>query len=566
MIESLNARLAVVFAVFAIAAIWTAPNFFNLEKTWWPTRDRMVLGLDIQGGSHLVLRVDVDSAVKQHLARTATMMEQELKGKSIPVKSVTVTDTERGAISVELSSADGLANARKFFEETYARDYRVASATGDKLVLEHEELSMREFKDRLIDQAIATIRNRIDEFGVAEPSITKQGTDRILVQLPGIKDASNAKELINKTARLDFMMLDVSKSGSELAKLIEDAEKEGGFKLAGMKYTAYVDKLNEQLKGKLPPNTVLYFEKPENAASLEIGRQPYLLKTDEGVTGDHLTDAFVGLDQQGGGRPMVNFRFDTVGARLFGELTKRNVKKQMAIVLDKVVKSAPVINSPITGGSGVITLGSGRDPKAMMDEAKVISMALKAGALPAALEQLEERTVGPSLGADAIAKGRTAALVAALAVFAFMAFYYKSFGIIADLSLAFNVLITMAVLSSLGATLTLPGVAGLALTIGISVDANVIIYERIKEEMDKGASLAHAIREGYDRAFSSIFDANLTSIAVCVVLMYFGSGPVRGFAVTLLCGLVTTMFTAVFFTRAIADLLVGRWKWKLAVR
>jgi preprotein translocase subunit SecD len=299
---------------------------------------------------------------------------------------------------------------------------------------------------------------------------------------------------------------------------------------------------------------------------MEAGHKPLLLKTNEGVTGDHLTDAYVGIDQQGSGAPVVNFRFDAVGARLFGDLTKRNVRKQMAIVLDKVVKSAPVINSAITGGSGVITLGGGRDPKGVLDEAKIISMALKAGALPATLEQLEERTVGPTLGADAIAKGRLAAIVAAALVFLFMAWYYKSFGVIADLSLAFNVLITMAVLSSLGATLTLPGVAGLALTVGIAVDANVIIYERIKEEMAKGASLAGASREGYDRAFSSIFDANVTSIAVCVVLMYFGSGPVRGFAVTLLCGLVTTMFTAVFFTRALVDLLASRWKLNLAIR
>jgi preprotein translocase subunit SecD len=566
MIESLNARLATVAAVFLIAVAWTIPNFVNLEKIWWPTKDKMVLGLDIQGGSHLVLRVDVDSAVKQSVVRTAAGIEAEMKAKSLAVKSASVVDPQIGAIGIELEKPEALAPARKLLEEEYARDYRIDEASGQRIVISYNELSMREFKDRLLDQAIATIRNRIDEFGVAEPSITKQGTDRILVQLPGIQDATNAKELINKTARLDFMMVETSKTEVELEKLIEEAEKAGNFKLAGMKYSAYVDKLNEQLKGKLPENTYLYFEKPEQAATMEVARRAYLLKTNEGVTGDHLTDAFVGIDQQGSGAPVVNFRFDAVGARLFGDLTKHNVRKQMAIVLDKVVKSAPVINGPITGGSGVITLGGGRDPKGVMNEAKIISMALKAGALPATLEQLEERTVGPSLGADAIAKGRLAALVAAIAVFIFMGFYYKSFGVIADLSLAFNVLITMAVLSSLGATLTLPGVAGLALTVGIAVDANVIIYERIKEEMHKGSTLLAAIREGYDRAFSSIFDANVTSIAVCVVLMYFGSGPVRGFAVTLLCGLVTTMFTAVFFTRAMVDLLATRWKINLSVR
>jgi preprotein translocase subunit SecD len=297
---------------------------------------------------------------------------------------------------------------------------------------------------------------------------------------------------------------------------------------------------------------------------MEAARIPYLLKLDEVVTGDRLTNAQVGMDQYG--KPIVQFRFDGLGTKSFGDLTRKHTKEQMAIVLDKVVKSAPVINEPITGGSGQITLGGGRDYNASLNEAKLISTALRAGALPATLEQLEERTVGPSLGADAIKKGQVATIAAALLVFVFMAFYYKSFGVIADLSLAFNILIVIAVLSSLGATLTLPGVAGLALTLGISVDANVIIYERVKEEMHKGANLLGAIREGYDRAFSSIFDANVTSIAVCVVLMYYGTGPVRGFAITLLTGLMITTFTAVFFTRALLDLLVGKWKMNLSVK
>jgi len=282
------------------------------------------------------------------------------------------------------------------------------------------------------------------------------------------------------------------------------------------------------------------------------------------VTGDRLTNAVVGTGEFG--KPIVSFRFDAVGTKQFGDLTRKHTHELMAIVLDKVVKSAPVINEPITQGRGQITLGGGRDMQKTFAEAKIISTALRAGALPATLEQLEERTVGPSLGADAIRQGQIGTLCAALAVFVFMGLYYKAFGLIADCALAFNLLITLAILSALGATLSLPGVAGLALTLGISVDASVIIYERVKEEMTKGRSLVAAIREGYERAFSSIFDANVTSIAVCVVLMYYGTGPVRGFAVTLLTGLVITMFTAVFFTRAIFDLLVVKWKWNLPVK
>lgn len=564
MIESLRARWAIILAVLAVAIIWTVPNFLNTEKIWWPTKNRMVLGLDIQGGSHLVLRVDVDNAVKQDATRLSLQIPNELKEEHAEVKGVTLLDPMRGLMRIEMNRAEDRAAVEKALEKFYGNTLRVMKAEGANVEVEYAELYVRDFKSKLLDQAIATIRNRIDEFGVAEPSITAQGSDRILVQLPGIKDASTAKDLINRTARLDFMIVSREVNDADLQKMVDDAEKTANLKLGETKYTQYVDKLNEALKGKIPANTVVFFEKPENAASMEVARRPYLLKTTEIVTGDKLTNAQVGMGEFGA--PIVSFSFDAIGARMFADLTRKHTKEQMAIVLDKVVKSAPSINEPITQGRGQITLGRSRDPQQTLAEAKVISTALRAGALPATLEQLEERTVGPSLGADAIRQGQIGTLVAALAVFLFMAFYYKSFGIIADLSLAFNLLITVAILSSLGATLTLPGVAGLALTLGIAVDANVIIYERVKEEMSKGASLMAAIREGYDRAFSSIFDANVTSIAVCVVLMYFGTGPVRGFAVTLLTGLVITTFTAVFFTRAILDLLVAKWKWNLSVK
>lgn len=564
MIESLRARWAIIITVLLAAIIWTAPNFINTDKIWWPTKSKMVLGLDIQGGSHLVLRVDVDSAIKQDATRLSVQLPNELKEEKAPVKAVTLLDPMRGSMRIDLLKAEDRAAVEKALEKFYGSTLRVTKAAGESIEIEFAELYVRDFKSKLLDQAIATIRNRIDEFGVAEPSITAQGSDRVLVQLPGIKDASTAKDLINRTARLDFMIVAPGMNEADLAKAIDEAEKANNLKFGEMKYSQYVDKLNEALKGKIPANTVVYFEKPDNAATMEAGRRPFLLSTTETVTGDKLTNAHIGSGQMG--ETVVSFSFDALGTKLFGDLTRKHTKELMAIVLDKVVKSAPVINEPITGGRGQITLGRSRDPQAMMNEAKVIATALRAGALPAALEQLEERTVGPSLGADAIRQGQIGTLVAALAVFVFMGLYYKSFGIIADLSLAFNLLITMAILSSLGATLTLPGVAGLALTLGIAVDANVIIYERVKEEMSKGASLLAGIREGYDRAFSSIFDANVTSIAVCVVLMYFGTGPVRGFAITLLTGLVITTFTAVFFTRAILDLIVAKWKWNLAIK
>ena len=564
--NGLNWRLLICFGVFAWAVIGAMPNFTNMEKRWWPTKAKMVLGLDIQGGSHLVLQADVDSAVKRETARFAAGLKAELEKEHANIKGVQTTDPLTGAMTLDLASPADQKPTVDFLEKFYANTFRIDDQNDHAVQITFAELYLREFKKNLVEQSIATIRNRIDEFGVAEPSISAQGSNRILVQLPGIADASSAKELINKTARLDFMMLSYELPPDKLNEMIKEAEEKGGFKFADMKYTQYVDKLNEALKDKLPKDTILLFEKAESAADMLTGRMPMLLKTghDDVVPGDQLTDAHVGLGEFG--RPEVNFTFNATGARQFAELTKKNTGKQMAIVLDKIVKSAPNIQTPITEGRGRITLGSSRDPQAQQNEAKLISLALRAGALPASLEQLEERTVGPSLGADAIHKGAIAAIVAGIAVFVFMFVWYRSFGLIADLSLVLNALVTMAVLSALGATLTLPGVAGLALAVGIAVDANVIIYERVKEEMGKGATLIAGIKEGYERAFSSIIDANLTSIAVCVVLMYFGSGPVRGFAVTLLCSLVTTVFTAVFFTRAVLDLVVGKWKWNLAVK
>ena len=566
MIESLRARWAIIAIVLLVTIVWTVPNFVNVEKIpWWPTKGRMVLGLDIQGGSHLVLRVDVDNAIKQDATRFTASLPMELaEQKKVTVGDVKLINPIRGEMEIPLKNAADADAVRQYLTDSYGQTFNVLSSDANLIRIEYQELYVRDFRSKLLEQAIATIRNRIDEFGVAEPSITAQGTDRILVQLPGIKDASTAKDLINRTARLDFMILDTSVSGEKLAAMVKEAEDKGIKIGPELKYSQYVDKLNEYLKPQLPANTVIFFEKPEQVANMEAGKIPYLLKTTEIVTGDRLTNAQVGMGEFGA--PVVHFTFDNVGTKQFGDLTRKHTKEQMAIVLDKVVKSAPSINEPITQGRGQITLGRGRDQQQSLNEAKLISTALRAGALPATLEQLEERTVGPSLGADAIRQGQIGTMIAAIGVFLFMAVWYKGFGIIADVALALNLLMTVAILSSLGATLTLPGVAGLALTLGISVDASVIIFERIKEEMGKGSSVVAAIREGYDRAFSSILDANLTSIAVCVVLYYFGTGPVRGFAVTLLTGLVITTFTAVFFTRAVLDLLIVKMKMNFSPR
>ncbi len=549
-------RIAVVAVVTLIAIIWSVPNFVDTSKIWWPTNNKMVMGLDIQGGLHLVLRVDVDGALKQETTRIAGTIRDELTKDKIPFTSSTAnTDTARGQIVVVADSAN-IDRIQKKIGEVYGNQFNVTKSDSG-VTAEFTELHVREFKKGTLDRAIETIRNRIDEFGVAEPSITAQGDDRILVQLPGIQDATNAKELINKTARLDFIIVNESFDQGKLQTLINETEKSAGLKISpDLKYSAYVEKLNAALKGKIPEGNIVRFEKAANAETMEAGRIPYLLIAGESVSGDLLTDAFVAPGDRG--QPVVSFRLDGVGGQRFGDMSGKHVKERMAIVLDGIVKSAPVLQSKITT-QGQITLGRGTHEE-MTKEAKNLSITLKSGALPAALEQLEERTVGPTVGADAIQKGKTGVLVAAGLVFLFMLLYYRTAGLIANLSLALNLLLTIAVLSALNASLTLPGIAGLALGLGMAVDASVLIYERIKEELRHGVSMTSAIGLGYDKAFSSIFDANVTSTMVCLVLMYYGTGSIRGFAITLLTGLVITLFTAVFCTRVVYDVMVGRMK------
>jgi preprotein translocase subunit SecD len=322
--------------------------------------------------------------------------------------------------------------------------------------------------------------------------------------------------------------------------------------------------LNKDLVGKIPEKTIVLFEKSENALNMEVGKIPFLLKGDTNLGGESLNDAHVGFDEYGG--PQVNLNFNSNGAQAFKVLTGQNKGRRMAVVLDKVIKTAPSINSEIPNGSAVITLGGGRDREKKMEEAKMISTALRAGALPAALEQLEERRVGPTLGADSIHKAQMASWAGALLIFIFMLARYKAMGLVADAVLFVNIIAVLALLTSLGATLTLPGIAGIALTVGFAVDANVLINERIREELRHGNNFALSVKEGYHRAMSAILDANITTACTAFVLYYFGTGPVRGFAVTLLIGILTTMLANVFLSKVIVDTIVHKFgKKKLSI-
>jgi preprotein translocase subunit SecD len=554
--EGLRSRTWLAIIGVLAAVVFIVPNFVDVSRlSWWPA-GKLNYGLDIQGGLHLVMGVDVDGVVATSVMRQTQTLKSEFAKENVVVKDFITARAKEGQFSIDFNSAEDAKKADAYIQKTYPVTLQVLGTTGERVELKYFDANLSEQKQNVINQAIETIRNRIDEFGVAEPSITQQGVDRILIQLPGMADAEKAKQLINTTAKLDFMIVSYEKSHDELVKLIQDAEAAGKYSMTTLKYSDYVTKLNEDLAGKLPPKTVVYFEKNENAKSVEAGSAPYLLKSDTDLSGDMLDNALVSFGQYG--EPEVSLRFNPIGANKFSDLTGAHINQQMAVVLDKVVKTAPKINTKIPNGQAVITLGSSRNRDDQMNEAKLIAMSLRAGALPAALEQLEERRVGPSLGKDALDKAKLASFIGSILVMLFMIVYYKSMGLISTISLLINILSVFALLGSLGATLTLPGIAGMALTVGFAVDANVLINERIKEELHKGASLKAALQEGYAKAMSAIIDSNLTVSATALILLYFGTGPVRGFAVTLLVGIVTTLFANVFVSKVIVDNLVHK--------
>jgi preprotein translocase subunit SecD len=369
-----------------------------------------------------------------------------------------------------------------------------------------------------VDQALETIRNRIDQFGVSEPDIRPQEGNRILIQLPGIKDPERAIGLIGRTARLEFKLVDEENS------------------------------VEEALKGKMPPGGEILYQEIIDTKTGRMRKVPYLLKKRTLLTGEYITDARVQIDSQYN-EPYVSLSFDNRGARLFERITEENIKKKLSIVLDDKVYSAPVIQDKISGGRAQIT------GRFTTDEARDLAIVLRAGALPAPVKILEERTVGPSLGKDSIDKGFKSMIIAGIVVILFMAVYYGLSGVIADLALLLNVLFIMAALAFFGATLTLPGIAGMILTIGMSVDANVLIFERIREELRLGKTSRAAIEGGYQKALVTILDANVTTLIAALVLFQFGTGPVRGFAVTLSIGIFASLFTAIFATRVVFDFL-----------
>ncbi|MCZ0932662.1 MAG: protein translocase subunit SecD, partial [Oligoflexia bacterium] len=530
-VESLKARFVILSVSFLLGLIYLTPNFISLKDlSWWPSKNKLVYGLDIQGGLHLVLSADVDEIVQERLNRQGIDIKSALAKEDIKT-SLSTSSKKPFFLFLKLEKEEDRNRAVEWIKKSrFSSNLQILETKPSQIKLAYYETRVTDLKEQAIKQSIEVIRNRIDEFGVSEPLISAQGEDRILVQLPGIEDSKRAKELIQKTARLELAIVNTEFPAEKLQPLIQEVEKSGGYSMEDntITYREYVRRINADLKSKLPENSRIVFEKAPSALNMKAGKIPYLVDMNQSIQGGLLEDASVAFDPDTN-NPLVSFRFQPEGRKSFSNLTGKSIGKQLAVILDNVLKSAPNVQSRISD-RGQISLGAGNYDE-MLNEANMIATSLRAGALPAHLHQLEEKTVGPTLGKDSIEKGKKAGMIGLVLVILFMLFYYKSLGVIANISLIANMYFLLALMSSLSATLTLPGVAGIILTIGMAVDANVIIFERIKEELRKGASLKLAVKDGFGNAFSAILDANITTAIVCFVLIYFSSGPVRGFAV-----------------------------------
>ena len=524
MARTLSWRPITIAAVCLFGILSLLPNFVSRDTldalpSWLP-RNQIVLGLDLQGGSYLLLEVEVDAIYHDRLETLVNDIRAALRtarigyrGLGVQGDTVTVTLTDAAQRDVAMAELEKLNPYVMSANGTRSRDYEI-NQSGDRIVLRLTDAKRADLAQSAVSQSLEVVRRRIDEIGTREASIQRQGSDRILVQVPGERNPENIKRLLGKTARLTFHMVDLDNS-------VADA-----------------------LQGRMPAGSML-LESAEGSG----GPSHYLVKRKIDVSGESLVDAQPTFQQN---EPVVSFRFDNAGARSFGKVTQENVGKPFAIVLDDKVISAPRIREPILGGSGVIS-GS-----FTVQSANELAVLLRAGALPAPLKVVEERSVGAELGADSIRGGTIAGVLAGVLVISFMLLYYRVFGAIANMALVINLVLILGIMTLLGATLTLPGIAGLVLTIGQAVDSNVLIYERIREEMRTGRTPLSAINTGFNEALRTIVDANLTTLIAALALFQFGTGPVKGFAVTLGLGVLTTMFTATYFSRFLVAIWYDR--------
>ncbi|MBN1283756.1 MAG: protein translocase subunit SecD [Proteobacteria bacterium] len=511
------------------------------------------LGLDLRGGIYLEFEVQSGKAIANKVDLIIADLERWLKKQEIPFSSINQDPKDHSVLIAGLSEA-GAARLRGYVGDSYS-DILAWKTRGDAAAgtvnFSLQENYTKHLEGQIIKQALEKVRNRIDRYGVAEPSIHRLGSDRIAIELPGIKDPERAIGLIKKAGQLEFKMVDDSVPEPKLAEMVAGAR--AAENLPDDFSIATVERINDSLRGALPEGTEIAFEiQYDPVQKKTTGGVPYLIRRRAEVTGEMLKNAQVNVHDN---EPYVSLTFDAQGTALFGETTTQNVGKRMAIMLDGNVTKAPVIREPILGGQAQITLGYGNYQN-LLKEAEDLSLVLQEGALPAQLVEATKTVVGPSLGADSIRQGTTATLVGAIIIALFMLVYYKWSGFIANAALLFNLLFILAGLAIFQATLTLPGIAGIALTMSMAVDANVLIYERIREELRSGKGPRAAVEAGYSNAMRTIIDANVTTLIAGVVLYQFGTGPIKGFAVTLIMGLLISMYTACVVTRMIYDYMI----------
>ncbi|NCO83114.1 MAG: protein translocase subunit SecD [Nitrospirae bacterium CG_4_10_14_3_um_filter_44_29] len=526
-------RFILIGSAVALAAVFFLPNtpLFKNMPDWWQKNmpDKGIsLGLDLQGGIHLVFEVEGERAVEITTERIAQSIRDIISKKKI--------NAEVASKGLFITVSPSSMETRKAIEDNYP--VLTPVETGTNIVYKISDKEANRIKNNAADQAIETIRNRIDQFGVAEPTIQRQGTNEIVIQLPGIKDPKRAIEIIGKTAQLEFKLVDdASPVAAEIPASIEPGEEEN---------------LLKKFAEKLPADDELLFEKRVNRETGAVRKIPILVKKQAALTGDLLKEARVNIDSSRAGYPYVSISFNAAGAKLFDEVTAANVKKRLAIVLDNTIYSAPEIKERIGGGNAQIS-GS-----FSMDEAKDLSIVLKAGALPAPVKMLQNITVGPSLGTDSIEAGKMAGILGTLLVVLFMIVYYKLSGVIADFALVLNIILLLGAMASLNATLTMPGIAGIILAIGMAVDSNVLMFERMRDELRSGKTPRAAVDSGYKKAFWTIFDSHVTTLITAAVLFQLGTGPIKGFAVTLSLGVAINLFTALVGTKTVFDLILSR--------
>ncbi len=503
--------VSLILGVCALGVILSIPDLFSPQtvQSWpgWLPHKQVSLGLDLRGGSYLNYEIDMKTAIKDRLESVVDGLRTEFRNAKIGYTGG--LNVVGDHITFTVRDLDRLNDVRAAIRKI-DNEIEVTTAPDGAVTLKYNQAALVALKQRIAEQSIEIIRRRIDETGTKEPTIQREGEDRIILELPGVDRPEDVKRLIGKTAKMTFQLVDERVTPDDLRQ-------------------SHIPVGDE----------VLPLQDTHGGGQIVVQKRVM-------VTGETLTDAHTDFQS---GAPVVAFKFDSVGARRFGDATRENVGKRFAIVLDKKVISAPVIRSPITGGQGIIEGGF------TVESANELSLLLRAGALPAPLTILEERTVGPDLGADSIHAGALASLVGVVLVVVFMLVFYGLFGLFANIALFFNLCLMMAALTLLGATLTLPGIAGIALTMGMAVDANVLIYERIREELRGGRTIISSLQAGFERAFGTILDSHVTTLVAGALMFGLGSGPIKGFAVTLSIGVITSLFSAILVTR----LLIVTW-------